>query len=92
MPYFYLKQRIPEWLSKALTGFNILMLMAQIVSPLAVMWVAQQFNNFYFTLFATQNYADFESGLVYGKREIFWLNFIVITQIVSGVILFISIV
>jgi len=40
MPYFYLKQRIPEWLSKALTGFNILMLMAQIVSPLAVMWVA----------------------------------------------------
>jgi hypothetical protein len=53
MPYFYLKQKIPEWLSKALTGFNILMLMAQIVSPLAVMWVAQQFNNFYFTLFAT---------------------------------------
>jgi len=36
--------------------------------------------------------ANFSQGKVYDARERFWLNFIIVTQVINGVVLFISIV
>jgi len=54
---------------------------------------AQRCNNFYFSRLDTNPItADYSGGIELANHEKFWLNFLVVTQILNGVILFISLI
>jgi hypothetical protein len=96
MPYFYEKKRVPLWLMVALFVLNLIMLGAQIIGPIMVFIDAQLVNNYYFLGFASPTFNplkfDFQGATKWENGEKFWLNFLVVTQLMDGIFLLISIV
>jgi hypothetical protein len=95
MPYFYTKSEVPKKVTWSLHGFNFLMVVSQTLSSILCFWMVQKSNNFYFQAYNTPGFNpltyDYSQGDEYMSKEQFWLNVLVTTQFISGMVLLISI-